>query len=80
MKKYHWHVFWYEKLFEKHPQPHCQTLNMREDLVYDWEQNGANKFLYPIPTGLTDIVTIGCCYSWQSIITPNQIPPTSLFT
>jgi len=51
---------------------------MREDLVYDWGQNGANKFLYPIPTGLTDIVTIGCCYSWQSIITPNQIP-LSLF-
>jgi hypothetical protein len=25
MKKHHWHVFWHEKLFEKHPQPHCQT-------------------------------------------------------
>jgi len=25
MKKYHWHVFQHEKLFEKHPQPHCQT-------------------------------------------------------
>jgi hypothetical protein len=24
MKKHHWHVFWHEKLFEKHPQPHCQ--------------------------------------------------------
>ena len=25
MKKHHWHVFRHEKLFEKHPQPHCQT-------------------------------------------------------
>jgi hypothetical protein len=25
MKKHHWHTFWHEKLFEKHPQPHCQT-------------------------------------------------------
>ena len=25
MKKHHWHAFWHEKLFEKHPQPHCQT-------------------------------------------------------
>ena len=25
MKKHHWHAFWYEKLFENHPQPHCQT-------------------------------------------------------
>jgi len=25
IKKYHWHVFWHEKLIEKHPQPHCQT-------------------------------------------------------
>jgi hypothetical protein len=25
LKKYHWHVFWHEKLFEKQPQPHCQT-------------------------------------------------------
>jgi len=25
IKKYHWHIFWHEKLFEKHPQPHCQT-------------------------------------------------------
>jgi hypothetical protein len=25
MKKHHWHAFWYEKLFKKHPQPHCQT-------------------------------------------------------
>jgi len=25
MKKHHWHVFQYEKLFEKQPQPHCQT-------------------------------------------------------
>jgi len=25
MKKHHWHVFWHEKLFEKHLQPHCQT-------------------------------------------------------
>jgi len=25
MKKNHWHAFWHEKLFEKHPQPHCQT-------------------------------------------------------
>jgi hypothetical protein len=25
MKKHHWHVFWHEKLFKKHPQPHCQT-------------------------------------------------------
>jgi len=24
-KKNHWHVFWHEKLFEKQPQPHCQT-------------------------------------------------------
>jgi hypothetical protein len=24
-KKNHWHVFWHEKLFEKHPQSHCQT-------------------------------------------------------
>jgi hypothetical protein len=28
MKKHHWHVFWHEKLFEKHPQPHCQTRSM----------------------------------------------------
>jgi len=25
MKKHHWHAFWHEKLFEKHPLPHCQT-------------------------------------------------------
>jgi hypothetical protein len=25
MTKHYWHAFWYEKLFEKHPQPHCQT-------------------------------------------------------
>ena len=25
MKKHHWHAFRHEKLFEKHPQPHCQT-------------------------------------------------------
>jgi hypothetical protein len=25
MKKHHWHVFQYEKLFEKQPLPHCQT-------------------------------------------------------
>jgi len=25
MKKNHWHAFWHEKLFEKHPQSHCQT-------------------------------------------------------
>jgi len=25
MKKHHWHAFWHEKLFEKHPQLHCQT-------------------------------------------------------
>jgi hypothetical protein len=25
MKKHYWHAFWHEKLFEKHPQPHCQT-------------------------------------------------------
>jgi hypothetical protein len=25
MKKHHWHAFWHEKLFEKHPQPHYQT-------------------------------------------------------
>jgi len=25
MKKYHWHVFRHEKLFEKQPLPHCQT-------------------------------------------------------
>jgi len=25
MKKHHWHAFWHEKLFKKHPQPHCQT-------------------------------------------------------
>jgi hypothetical protein len=25
MKKHHWHVFRHKKLFEKHPQPHCQT-------------------------------------------------------
>jgi hypothetical protein len=25
MKKHHWHVFWHKKLFEKHPQPYCQT-------------------------------------------------------
>jgi hypothetical protein len=24
-KKHHWHAFWHEKLFEKQPQPHCQT-------------------------------------------------------
>jgi len=24
-KKNHWHAFQHEKLFEKHPQPHCQT-------------------------------------------------------
>jgi hypothetical protein len=24
-EKNHWHAFWHEKLFEKHPQPHCQT-------------------------------------------------------
>jgi hypothetical protein len=23
--KHHWHAFWHEKLFEKQPQPHCQT-------------------------------------------------------
>jgi hypothetical protein len=25
MKKHHWHAFWHEKLFKKHPQPHYQT-------------------------------------------------------
>jgi hypothetical protein len=25
MKKHHWHAFRHEKLFEKQPQPHCQT-------------------------------------------------------
>jgi len=28
MKKHHWHVSWHEKLFEKYPQPHCQTRSM----------------------------------------------------
>ena len=30
MKKHHWHVFWHETLFEKHPQPHCQTRSTSE--------------------------------------------------
>jgi hypothetical protein len=25
MKKHYWHVFCHKKLFEKYPQPHCQT-------------------------------------------------------
>jgi hypothetical protein len=25
IKKHYWHAFWHEKLFEKYPQPHCQT-------------------------------------------------------
>ena len=27
MKKYHWHAFRHEKLFEKQPLPHCQALS-----------------------------------------------------
>ena len=34
MKKYHWHVFWHEKLFEKHSQPHCQTRSYMHNLSY----------------------------------------------
>jgi hypothetical protein len=33
MKKHHWHVFWHEKLFEKHPQPHCQTRSKYNSLI-----------------------------------------------
>jgi len=25
IKKHYWHAFRHEKLFEKQPQPHCQT-------------------------------------------------------
>jgi len=29
MKKYYWHAFRHEKLFENQPQPHCQaSLNL----------------------------------------------------
>jgi hypothetical protein len=31
MKKHHKYVFWHEKLFEKHPQPHCQI-----SLIVSW--------------------------------------------
>jgi hypothetical protein len=28
MKKHHWHAFWHEKLFEKHPQAATTLPNM----------------------------------------------------
>jgi len=31
MKKYHWHVFRHEKLFEKQPLPHCQTHSKNQE-------------------------------------------------
>jgi hypothetical protein len=40
MKKHHWHVFWHEKLFEKHPQPHCEKSSNKHQIssaAVDWD-------------------------------------------
>jgi hypothetical protein len=38
-KKHHWHAFWHEKLFEKHPQQHCQTCSQ-------WVENGVATHMH----------------------------------
>jgi len=57
MKKHHWHTFWHEKLFEKHPQLHCQTrsksfmkstIGLQQHHLVLWlkEYNKAGKIKY----------------------------------
>ena len=46
MKKHHWHVFWHEKLFEKHPQPHCQTSSSSAGQTMTIDQNSHSEKLF----------------------------------
>ena len=44
MKKHHWHALWYEKLFEKHSQPHCQTRSLFANLKNKIKISYARKY------------------------------------
>jgi len=57
MKKYHWHVFRHEKLFEKQPLPYCQTQTfLYIDIFCNCNgsaQHGGPNILFFFPVFLT---------------------------